>query len=61
MATAITALRHPGHVEHDAEFIELWNRNYENFLKSAPLEAGSIDQKKTGVESITSPLRNHAT
>ena len=37
------------------EFIELWKRNYENFLKSAPLGADGMDGNKAEVESITSP------
>ena len=37
------------------ESIELWKKNYENFLKSAPLGADGIDGKKAEVESITSP------
>jgi hypothetical protein len=37
------------------EFIELSKRNYENFLKSAPLLANGMDGKKAEVESITSP------
>ena len=41
------------------EFIELWKRNYENFLKSAPLGADGMDGNKAEVENITSP--NNAT
>ena len=37
------------------ESIELWKKNYENFLKSAPLGAEGIEGKKAEVESITSP------
>lgn len=37
------------------EFIELSKRNYENFLKNAPLRANGMDGKKAEVESITSP------
>jgi hypothetical protein len=37
------------------EFIEFSKRNYENFLKSAPLRANGMDGKKAEVESITSP------
>ena len=37
------------------EFIEYSKRNYENFLKSAPLRANGMDGKKAEVESITSP------
>jgi hypothetical protein len=37
------------------KFIELSKRNYENFLKSAPLLANGMDGKKAEVESITSP------
>ena len=37
------------------EFIELSKRNYENFLKSAPLRANGMDGKKAEVEGITSP------
>ena len=37
------------------EFIEFSKRNYENFLKSAPLRANGIDGKKAEVESIASP------
>jgi len=36
------------------EFIELSKRNYENFLKSAPLRADGMDGKKAEAESITS-------
>lgn len=36
------------------EFIEFSKRNYENFLKSAPLRANGMDGKKAEVESITS-------
>ena len=35
------------------EFIEFSKRNYENFLKSAPLRANGMDGKKAEVESIT--------
>ena len=41
------------------EFIELWKRNYENFLKSALLGADGMDGNKAEVENITSP--NNAT
>ena len=37
------------------EFIEFSKRNYENFVKSAPLRANGMDGKKAEVESITSP------
>ena len=37
------------------ESMELWKKNYENFLKSVPLGAESIDGKKAEAESITSP------
>ncbi len=37
------------------EFIELSKRNYENFLKSAPVRANGMDGKKAEVENITSP------
>ena len=37
------------------ESMELWKKNYENFLKSVPLWADSIDGKKAEAESITSP------
>ena len=36
------------------EPFEFWKKNYENFLKSAPLGADGIDGKKAEVESITS-------
>ena len=36
------------------ESIELWKKNYENFLKSAPLGADGIDGKNAEAESITS-------
>ena len=36
------------------ESIELWKKNYENFLKSAPLGAEGIEGKKAEVETITS-------
>ena len=36
------------------ESIELWQKNYENFLKSALLGADGIDGKKAEAESITS-------
>ena len=36
------------------EFIEYSKRNYENFLKSAPLGADGIDGKNAEAESITS-------
>jgi hypothetical protein len=37
------------------DFTELSKKNYENFLKSAPLRANGMDGKKAEVESITSP------
>jgi len=36
------------------ESIDLWKKNYENFLKSAPLGAEGIDGKKAEAESIIS-------
>jgi hypothetical protein len=36
------------------EPFELWKKNYENILKSAPLGAEGIEGKKVEVESITS-------
>ncbi|MGA9548775.1 MAG: hypothetical protein WBS14_13995, partial [Rhodomicrobium sp.] len=36
------------------EPIELWKKNYETFLKSAPLGAEGIEGKKAEVESTTS-------
>ena len=36
------------------ESIELWQKNYENFLKSVLLGADGIDGKKAEAESITS-------
>ena len=36
------------------ESVELWKKNYENFLKSAPLGADGIDGKNAEAESITS-------
>ena len=36
------------------ESIELWKKNYENFLKSALLPADGIDGKKAKAESISS-------
>ena len=36
------------------ESIELWKKNYENFLKSALLPADGIDGKKAKTESISS-------
>ena len=41
------------------ESMELWKKNYENFLKSAPLGADGMDGNKAEVEDITSP--NNAT
>ena len=35
--------------------IELWKKDYEIFLKSAPLPADGIDGKRAEAESITSP------
>ena len=37
------------------EVFEFSKRNYENFLKSAPLRANGMDGKKAEVESITCP------
>ncbi len=51
---AIIALRYLADVENDMESVELWKKNYENFLKSAPLRADGIDGKNAEAESITS-------
>ena len=37
------------------ESMELWKKNYENFLKSALLGANGMDGTKAEVENITSP------